>query len=302
MLKKRAFTLIELLVVIAIIAILAAILFPVFAQAKEAAKKTQSLSNAKQTGTGLLLYMSDYDDSFPLSTYWDPASGWLANIVHDNPADWRSTNAAWVDRHGTRWSNSIQPYTKNVQILQAAGAPQTDPFAAGAPLAGKSPNYVSLTINGLLQSSSESIVHDISRQTLAFYGNGKQNIRGFGSAAPRLRCAGFGNCTFNAQAMPDGSAGTNGSFFSNISGGAPAAVHQGGQVFIRTDTSAKFQRIAQPGSSNVRDYVTPWANSVAGTGTGTAYYICRPAGSTTTVGYHCNMRPDFDFNYNNWIF
>ncbi len=299
--RNRAFTLIELLVVIAIIAILAAILFPVFAQAKEAAKKTQSLSNTKQTGTALLIYMTDYEDTFPLATYQN-TTGWLANIVHDNPADWRSTNAAWVDQHGTRWSNAIQPYMKNTQILQAAGAPQSDPFAAGPGLAGKSPNYISLTINGLLQSSSQSIVTDISRQTLAFYGNGKQNIRGFASAAPRLRCAGFGACVFNATAMPDGSVGTNGSFFSNISGGAPAAVHAGGQIFVRTDTSAKFQRIAQPGSSNVLDYVTPWANIVAGTGTGTAYYICRPAGSTTTTGYHCNMRPDFDFNYNNWLF
>src|SRR5215217_67863 len=62
---KRAFTLIELLVVIAIIAILAAILFPVFAQAKEAAKKTATLSNAKQLGTAMLIYESDYDDCMP---------------------------------------------------------------------------------------------------------------------------------------------------------------------------------------------------------------------------------------------
>ncbi|MBA4293332.1 hypothetical protein C0431_10225 [bacterium] len=63
--KARAFTLIELLVVIAIIAILAAILFPVFAQAKEAAKKTQSLSNAKQIGIAMNIYMTDYDDVTP---------------------------------------------------------------------------------------------------------------------------------------------------------------------------------------------------------------------------------------------
>ncbi len=62
---RKAFTLIELLVVIAIIAILAAILFPVFAQAKEAAKKTTSVSNMRQVGTAMLLYLGDYDDTTP---------------------------------------------------------------------------------------------------------------------------------------------------------------------------------------------------------------------------------------------
>lgn len=70
--KKQAFTLIELLVVIAIIAILAAILFPVFAQAKAAAKKTTAISNAKQIGTASLLYAADNDDRF-MSVYDDGA-------------------------------------------------------------------------------------------------------------------------------------------------------------------------------------------------------------------------------------
>ncbi|MBS1716916.1 MAG: prepilin-type N-terminal cleavage/methylation domain-containing protein [Armatimonadetes bacterium] len=62
---KSAFTLIELLVVIAIIAILAAILFPVFAQAKAQAKQTACLSNGKQIGTALTMYLNDWDDKYP---------------------------------------------------------------------------------------------------------------------------------------------------------------------------------------------------------------------------------------------
>lgn len=89
--KKHAFTLIELLVVIAIIAILAAILFPVFAQAKRAAKSTAALSNMKQIGTANQIYSADYDD---------------AVII------WEVNAAPW-----TPWTLIIQPYTKNTNIL-----------------------------------------------------------------------------------------------------------------------------------------------------------------------------------------
>lgn len=88
--NNKAFTLIELLVVIAIIAILAAILFPVFAQAKAAAKKTAALSNAKQIGTSLFLYSTDNDDNFP--------------AVYDG------------DNQGGDPIVTLYPYTKNLQI------------------------------------------------------------------------------------------------------------------------------------------------------------------------------------------
>jgi prepilin-type N-terminal cleavage/methylation domain-containing protein/prepilin-type processing-associated H-X9-DG protein len=74
--NTKAFTLIELLVVIAIIAILAAILFPVFAQAKLAAKKTTDLSNVKQLGTMIMLYANDSDDRYPLTSFPNRGSTW----------------------------------------------------------------------------------------------------------------------------------------------------------------------------------------------------------------------------------
>jgi prepilin-type N-terminal cleavage/methylation domain-containing protein len=99
--RKSAFTLIELLVVIAIIAILAAILFPVFAQAKMAAKATASLSNCKQQGLGEIMYSGDYDDTFILGTDW--------NTGHD-PLCFGATACF------STWVWNLQPYEKNGDI------------------------------------------------------------------------------------------------------------------------------------------------------------------------------------------
>jgi prepilin-type N-terminal cleavage/methylation domain-containing protein len=126
--QRRAFTLIELLVVIAIIAILAAILFPVFAQAKEAAKKTTSLSNLKQLGTATALYQTDYDDLFPQSrvTGTDAAGnscGGTYNLVMDpyikagaaRASGWNNTGQIWWNPSATK-SGLKTSYTTNALI------------------------------------------------------------------------------------------------------------------------------------------------------------------------------------------
>ena len=101
---KRAFTLIELLVVIAIIAILAAILFPVFAQAKLAAKKSVELSNAKQLGIGLQIYLNDFDDLYPSGNQrLDPAGSSKLGETH--------------------WSILVDPYVKSKDIWVSPADP-----------------------------------------------------------------------------------------------------------------------------------------------------------------------------------
>jgi prepilin-type N-terminal cleavage/methylation domain-containing protein len=108
---RKAFTLIELLVVIAIIAILAAILFPVFAQAKVAAKRTVEMSNFKQIGTASLIYAGDADDLFPLHEHWigpddgNPAPGWVQKVAPyvKNVNCFRSPLDGMVTENGGGW-------------------------------------------------------------------------------------------------------------------------------------------------------------------------------------------------------
>ncbi|MEQ1936562.1 MAG: prepilin-type N-terminal cleavage/methylation domain-containing protein, partial [Fimbriimonadaceae bacterium] len=125
--KNRAFTLIELLVVIAIIAILAAILFPVFAQAKEAAKKTAAISNYKQQGTGTQLYMGDNDDLMMMSFRWVTATGEYAPAdYHRVPHNWDSMfSAIQQGEEEVFWANSMLPYTKNQDLLEQPGFAET---------------------------------------------------------------------------------------------------------------------------------------------------------------------------------
>jgi len=101
--RTRGFTLIELLVVIAIIAILAAILFPVFAKAREKARQTSCSSNVRQVMTAVLQYVQDYDDMLPLGTSYTYAPGAGGGRVDPDI-----------------WCQLLQPYVRNTQVFQCS--------------------------------------------------------------------------------------------------------------------------------------------------------------------------------------
>src|SRR5436309_6778752 len=106
---RPGFTLIELLVVIAIIAILAAILFPVFAQARERARMTACISNMRQIGTALMLYTQDYDETFPYDRFHAPGAN--------------SDLAATKGKFTYVWKNAISSYLQSIDVLACPSNP-----------------------------------------------------------------------------------------------------------------------------------------------------------------------------------
>ncbi len=150
--KKKGFTLIELLVVIAIIAILAAILFPVFARARENARRTSCMSNLKQIGLGTMQYVQDYDGKYFWRCYGDATHPNAPGTVGDCVNYWGP--------NGVTKTGFLQPYIKSTQIFSCPSGDSTTAYPSGYAY-----NLVAGTSSSVL---SESTVERAS-EMIAFY-------------------------------------------------------------------------------------------------------------------------------------
>jgi prepilin-type N-terminal cleavage/methylation domain-containing protein len=137
--KTKGFTLIELLVVIAIIAILAAILFPVFAKAREKARQATCQSNEKQIGLAILQYVQDYDETFPVGAPGAYAQG----IGHR----WTFGSTTMGGTGGVGWAGAISPYAKSTGVFHC-------PDDSTSPASGSNKFPVSYALNCYLPAAT----------------------------------------------------------------------------------------------------------------------------------------------------
>lgn len=291
---KHAFTLIELLVVIAIIAILAAILFPVFAQAKLAAQKTVDLSQIKQLSTCFHLYLSDSDDTYPQAAVLDRTGAWRPEVFVATPANWEPGYLpADYDFYSCYWVNSLQPYAKSRAIF--TGPIGKDRRFSWAPYASPTTPYFnnSYSMNGLLSSYPASGVNSPSQLILIGGTRGNQRINGYATSQPKLICPnGDQPCRFLASTPScDGSANGMWSSAFNTPYGFSLWSYGHGVNVSFADGSAKYRRLGS-NTQGLTDFKTDWMSEYDSNGRSNTEW--QDSNFCHTMLY----QPDFDFqNY-----
>jgi prepilin-type N-terminal cleavage/methylation domain-containing protein/prepilin-type processing-associated H-X9-DG protein len=284
--RRHAFTLIELLVVIAIIAILAAILFPVFAQARAKARQTTCVSNQKQLSTSIMMYIQDYDETFPMAFGTNAAGAWRVGQYVPFPPNWRpGSSQSYIDHGNVTWANAIFPYVKSYGVYRC-------PEGAVSPLAGVDyaapvvpPQANSYEYNALLMSSSQAAMAFPASVLLLWEMPAKNAPLGLIGPTFPLRCNTPNSpCVYVARSTAGcatGNGGSNAWFGPNPN----QWLHAGGQNFAYADGHVKFVKfITTPGASS--NYLNEVWSRYNADGT--------PRGHWWNNCHNWRSRPDFD--------
>jgi len=302
--RRKAFTLIELLVVIAIIAILAAILFPVFQQAKEKARQTNCTSNLNQWGKAFAQYLGDWDDRWPLSMSAQPKGGgtyqWMWNFYHAVPWNWRTEHSgSWSgdqnyydELQKMHWSNSTQPYIQNYGVYDCPSCPvfRLSGVNYNNKKAGRNPAEVAYSYNGALHRFNASGIVNPSMLVVGFEGRGKASPLGFALSNPNLLCDTNFNeinnvCIYKPQSDP-------GLPMFVIDG--PIWIHNRGVLATFADSRAKWRRMGAQINPQMTDWRVDFYTGYDSEGFPQYYWAEFYGGGG--YGYHAWLfRPEYDF-------
>lgn len=266
--RDRAFTLIELLVVIAIIAILAAILFPVFAQARSKARQASCLSNEKQLGLAVLAYLQDYDETFPVANYPAPPSE-EAGFDANSRLHWYSLVEPYI-KGGYRRPDSSSTVQKKISIYHCPG------YDAPTRAFGQNPSYSYVINSNLAPPRAQSpVTPDIPPaweaqppSTLASVQSPPAIVLVAEGAGGRVYSP--GNDTGNYPDYPAYAAAKD----SSLTYVYARTRHSGGANFLFVDGHAKWFRAPDPGFTQ-----------------GAAYLDDVPVQSNTNIAYRKSLSP-----------
>ena len=184
---SQGFTLIELLVVIAIIAILAAILFPVFARARENARRSSCLSNLKQLGLGFLQYTQDYDEKFPQP---HSVAGQYGNFQQFKLFPITAFTGAPLASQADSWANAIFPYTKSAQIMTCPSIIESEWYTNTSSFQLKQP--IGYTYNRLLAWNNMAVMNEPATRVMLHEGFGSVGWTSAVTSYPQVTDATFG--------------------------------------------------------------------------------------------------------------
>ena len=243
----KGFTLIEWLVVIGIIAILAAILFPVFAQAREKARQTSCLSNCKQLGTALQLYVDDFDETYPPKT-----STVAADMPTDTSYPCYKFSGYWVDfwfggGQSRTWMDSIFPYVKNINMFKCPSGSK------------KGPGYgFSTCMQGLYSNSGDT--NSWTAPTISMIKSTSETVCfADASRANDLCIVGIQPSYFWTESMLTERGVED--YFQTVAGYQSALRHNGGANFTLADGHAKYYKLGQgpiQQNDNLFGVTDPW--------------------------------------------
>lgn len=246
--QRRGFTLIELLVVIAIIAILAAILFPVFGRARENARRSSCLSNMKQMGLAAMQYVQDYDERYPMGEI----RGLTANDTPPNGRFWTSGPP-----YTQFWMQTLYAYHKNEQVLRCpsirwTGTPQNYNYGANSyvmptPSTSAPDNRIPTSGGVVLPARLSVIVAPAKTYLLLESGSdvvGRSNVvaPAFGFYLPGTGSLGVTGCP---TSFPGNADCNDGRHFNGVN----IAFADGHAKWLKTDVPLAEARITTPASN-----------------------------------------------------
>jgi prepilin-type N-terminal cleavage/methylation domain-containing protein len=257
--RKRAFTLIELLVVVAVIGVLAAILFPVFAAAREKARQSVCVSNLRQIGQAYLMYVQDHDEQFPLmvqapdrrfNVYWSPP-----NVV-----PWSRNDPKYQAMYETMGANVVYPYTRSYAIWACPSTVLAQQFP-GDPVyqhftPGVKPTEISYQFNGLLGSLYLSEVHHQSEVPMVWEGPENRRFLGSNINNPGVNLWIVTDVPSEESGWPfrlkDCNTGLSGTILTSWNTVTRIDIHHGGQNWVYVDGHVKWRKLGGKGKTD------PW--------------------------------------------